>query len=145
MPNNILSTDLYFDEEAHLKKLDDIFLESVTDKLSEVMGLKFFDEKTKIRRNSTYEVSSGLTGVKYIPENADYPEAGGEEPVSISLTKYKYGADVIVTEECKLFDEYDKIEDRIRSITDDALDKLDTCLAEVWLRGFSTDNYTNVL
>jgi hypothetical protein len=35
------------------------------------------------------------------------------------MTKHKYGANVIITEELKLYDEYDTIKDKIESIVDD--------------------------
>jgi hypothetical protein len=140
-----LTTADYFDEMEHLKILDDIFNDAVKEKISEVVGLKIFDEKTKKRRNTTYEVGVGLTGVTAIAEGANYPEASGEEPNTLSLRKSKYGANVVVTEEMKIFDEYDQLEDRVRSIVDDALDKLDTTLAEILIYGFATTTYTNAL
>jgi hypothetical protein len=140
-----LTTADYLDEMEHLKILDDIFNDAVKEKISEVVGLKIFEEKTKKRRNTTYEVGVGLTGVTAIAEGADYPEATGEEPNTLSLRKNKYGANVVITEEMKWYDEYDQLEDRIRSIVDDGFDKLDLSLAEILLNGFATTAYTNAL
>lgn len=139
----VVSTNIYFDVTAHLKKIDDIFQDFMADKLEDMVWLRLFGEKTKATRNSTYLLGTWVTGVTLVNENADYPQAEWDPDTTITMTKHKYWANVIVTEEVKLYDEYDVIKDRIESIVDDWMDKLDACLADVFIKWFSTSAYTD--
>lgn len=140
-----MSTNIYFDVTAHLKKIDDIFQDFMADKLADMTGLTIFGEKNKPTRNSTYLLGTWITWVTLVNENADYPQADGDPDTTITMTKHKYGANVVVTEELKLYDEYDVIRDKIESIVDDWMDKLDDCLADVFLHGFATTAYTDAM
>lgn len=144
--SKILDTNTYFDETAHLIKIDRFFNEAMKHKLADMVGLReLFDEETVIRRNSTQLVGTGLTGVTKVNEGEDFPEARKEPSRTITYTKTKYGADVVVTYEAKLYDEYKQVAKDIRTIVDDGMDKIDHSLAEILLRGFDTTPYTNVL
>lgn len=138
-----MSTNIYFDVTAHLKRIDEIFQDFMADKLDEMEGLKIFGEKSKQTRNSTYLLGTGITWVTLVNENADYPQAEWDPDTTITMTKHKYWANVIVTEELKLYDEYDVIQDKIESIVDDWMDKLDACLADVFIKGFATTPYVD--
>lgn len=140
-----MSTNTYFDVTAHLKKIDDIFQDFMSDKLADMIGLTIFGERSKPTRNSTYLLGSGIAWVTLVNENADYPQADGDPDVTITMTKHKYGANVIVTEEVKLYDEYNVIQDRIESIVDDWMDKLDSCLADVFIKWFATTPYVDAM
>jgi len=138
-----MSTSIYFDVTAHLKKIDEIYEEHMADILADQIGLQIFGEKSKPTRNSTYLVGTWITGVTLVNENAEYPQAEWDPDVTVTMTKHKYGANVIITEELKLYDEYDTIKDKIESIVDDWMEKLDACLADVFLHGFATTAYVD--
>lgn len=142
---NVMSTNIYFDVTAHLKKIDDIFQDSMADKLADMTWLTLFGEKNKPTRNSTYLLWTGIAWVTLVNENADYPQAEWDPDTTITMTKHKYWANVVVTEELKLYDEYDVIRDKIESIVDDWMDKLDACLADVFLHGFATTAYVDAM
>lgn len=139
----VISTNIYFDVTAHLKKIDDIFQDFMADKLADMVWLTLFGEKNKPTRNSTYLLGSWITWVTLVNENADYPQAEWDPDTTITMTKHKYWVNVVVTEEVKLYDEYDVIKDRIESVVDDWMDKLDACLADVFIKWFATTPYVD--
>lgn len=139
-----INTPSYWDQTSHLKMIDEVFQESVKDKISDLVGLKLFDEETNKNRNDTVLIEEGLTGVGYIPEGAEYGNAKPGESTTFTFQKYKYGAKVVITEEMKLYNENGSMEARIRSIVDEGFDMIDQSLADILLRGFSTASYTDV-
>lgn len=139
-----IKTNDYFDATSHLKVIDEVFQESVKDRLSDMIGLKLFDEETTKRRNDTILIEQGLTGVAYIPEGSEYPDAQAGESDTFTLQKFKYGVKVVITEEMKMYNEHGSMQERIRSIVDDGMDAIDQSLADILLRGFSTASYTDV-
>jgi hypothetical protein len=54
----VMSTSIYFDVTAHLKKIDEIYEEHMADILADQIGLQIFGEKSKPTRNSTYLVGT---------------------------------------------------------------------------------------
>ncbi|PZM87356.1 MAG: hypothetical protein DLD55_01760 [candidate division SR1 bacterium] len=139
----IKTTD-FWDQTAHLKVIDEVFQESVQDKLSDLVGLKIFDDETTKRRNDTMLIEDGLTGVSYIPEGSEYPDAKPGDTNTFTLQKFKYGAKVVISEEMKMYNEHGSMAERIRSIVDDGMEMIDQSLADILLRGFSTASYTDV-
>jgi hypothetical protein len=71
----VMKTPDYWDQTSHLKMIDEIFQESMKDKLDDLVLLRIFDEETNSHRNDTILIEDGLTGVSYIPENSEYPDA----------------------------------------------------------------------
>ena len=114
-----INTTSFWDQTSHLKIIDEVFQESVKDKLSDLVGLKLFDEETNKHRNDTVLVEEGLTGVGSIPEGAEYGNAKPGESATFTFQKYKYGAKVVITEEMKLYNENGSMEARIKSIVDE--------------------------
>jgi hypothetical protein len=49
----VLKTPDYWDQTSHLKMIDEIFQESMKDKLDDLTLLRVFDEKTNSHRNDT--------------------------------------------------------------------------------------------
>lgn len=139
-----IKTADYWDQTAHLKVIDEVFQESMEDKLNDMIGLKIFDDETTRKRNDTVLIEEGLTGVGYIPEGSEYPDAKAGESDTFTLQKFKYGAKVVITEEMKMYNEHGSMHERIRSIVDDGMDMIDQSLADILLRGFSTASYTDV-
>ena len=140
----VLKTPDYWDQTSHLKMIDEIFQESMKDKLDDLVLLKIFDEETNSHRNDTILIEEWLTWVSYIPENSEYPDANPWESDNMTFTKHKYGAKVLITEEMKLYNEVWDMKERIRSIVDEGMEMLEQSLADILLNWFSTSSYTDV-
>ena len=140
----VIKTPDYWDQTSHLKMIDEIFQESMKDKLDDLTLLKIFSEESNSHRNDTILVEDGLTWVSYIPENSEYPTAEPGDTDSMTMQKFKYGAKVLITEEMKLYNEYGSMEERIRSIVDEGMEMIDQSLADILVHGFSTSTYTDV-
>lgn len=140
----VMKTTDYRDQTSHLKMIDEIFQESMKDKLDDLPLLKIFDEETNSHRNDTILVEEWLTWVSFIPENSEYPDANPWDSDTFTMTKYKYGAKVVITEEMKKYNEVGSMKERIRSIVDEWMEMIEQSLADILLYGFSTSAYTDV-
>lgn len=140
----VMKTPDYWDQTSHLKMIDEIFQESMKDKLDDLVLLRIFDEETNSHRNDTILIEDGLTGVSFIPENSEYPDAEVGESSTFTMQKFKYGAKVLITEEMKKYNEIGSMKERIRSIVDDGMEKIEQSLADILLNGFSTAAYVDV-
>ena len=139
-----IQTKDYWDQTSHLKMIDEIFQESMQDKLDDLKLLRIFDEETNSHRNDTIIVEEWLTGVAYIPENSEYPDANPGESASYTMQKYKYGAKVVITEEMKRYNEIGSMQERIRSIVDEWMEMIEQSLADILLHWFSSSAYTDI-
>lgn len=140
----VLKTTNYRDQTSHLKMIDDVFQESMKDKLDDLVLLRIFDEETNAHRNDTILIEEWLTGVSFIPENSEYPDANPGESDTYTMTKYKYGAKILITEEMKKYNEIWSMKERIRSIVDEGMEMIEQSLADILLHGFSTSPYIDV-
>ena len=140
----VIQTSDYSDLTNHLIMIDEVFNDAQQQAVDKQIGLQIFDTKQNKNRNDTIKLNHGMGGVTYIPENTDYPEATGSEGDKITFTKYKYGVNVIITYESRLYDEYDEIESNVRTVVDEGYNKIDQSLADVLLNGFSSTSYTDV-
>lgn len=140
----VVKTHDYWDQTSHLKMIDEIYQESMKEKLDDLVLLRIFDEETNSHRNDTIIIEEWLTGVSYIPENSEYPDAEPGDSDSYTMEKAKYGAKVLITEEMKKYNEIGSMKERIRSIVDDWMEKIEQSLADILLYGFSTSPYTDV-
>lgn len=140
----VLKTPDYWDQTSHLKMIDEIFQESMKDKLDDLVLLKIFDEETNSHRNDTILIEEWLSGVSYIPENSEYPDANPGESDTFTMQKFKYWAKILITEEMKKYNEIWSMKERIRSIVDEGMEKIEQSLADILLHGFSTSSYTDV-
>ena len=127
----------------NIYSIKEVFNDAMADQVNEAMGLTIFDVEDTKTKNDRLELNHGLSGVKRIAENEDYPEATGEQGDNITLTKYKYGANVVITKEDILYDKWNQIRDNIPSIVEEGMSKLDRSLADVLMNGFAT-SYTNI-
>jgi len=140
----VLLTSDYADLTNHLIMIDEVFNDAQQQAVDKQVGLQIFNTKENKNRNDTVKLNHGLGGVTYIPENSDYPEATGAEGDKIIFTKYKYGVNVIITLENRIYDEYDEIESNIRTVVDEGYNKIDQSLADILTNGFSSTSYTDV-
>jgi len=138
----LLTTD-YGTLTDNIYDIYDVFNDAMADEVGAAFGLQLFNVKDTMTKNDRLELNHGLAGVKRISENEDYPEATGEQGDNITLTKYKYGADVIITKEDILYDKFDQIKENIPSIVEEGVNSLDRSLADVLMNGRST-SYTNI-
>ena len=99
----VVKTHDYWDQTSHLKMIDEIYQESMKEKLDDLVLLRIFDEETNSHRNDTIIIEEWLTGVSYIPENSEYPDAEPGDSDSYTMEKAKYGAKALITEEMKKY------------------------------------------
>ena len=140
----VFKTTDYWDQTSHLKMIDEFFDEAMSKNIDKVVWLDLFDEEFNNHKNDTILLEDWVAWVKYIPENSEYPDAEPWETSSMILTKYKYGAKIVITEEMKLYNQIGSMQKRIGSIVADGLEKLDQSLADILLHGFSADSYVDV-
>ncbi|MCK9599004.1 MAG: hypothetical protein M0R06_08195 [Sphaerochaeta sp.] len=138
----ILSTDL-----PKLRDyLDEIFLESSADSIAEMVGPTIFGVQETEKWSYEYQVEHGVSGIKELADGEELPEVTAAEGDSITWTQREFGAKVTVTARTRKFNDYNspKITAMVRSVTEDAWEKIDQSLADVLLHGFSASNYTDV-
>ena len=140
----VLQTGDFTNLTSHLLILDEIFNDAMAQAVEKQVGLKIFDTKQNNHRNDTVQLNHGLGGVQFIPENSDYPEATGAEGDKITFTKQKYGANVVITLENRIYDEYDQVETNVKTIVDQGYNMIDQSLADILTNGFSATAYTDV-
>jgi hypothetical protein len=124
--------------------LQGIFQEASADAIAEMVGPQLFDMKDTDRRTFDYQVLHGLAGVEKVAEGAGLPRLTVVEGDSATWTQSRYGALVPVTKDMRKFDLYDRIAEMVRTVVDDAWQKVDQSLADVVTNGFSASNYTDV-
>lgn len=140
----VIKTTDYLDTTEHLKLIDDVFLNEMTKKIDSMDILRIFDEETNRHKNDTEYVEDGMSWVEYIPENAEYPDAIPGDSGSMVFTKYKYGSKIVITEEMVLYNEFVSLEKRVRTLTDNMLEKIEQSLADIIRRWFSSASYVDV-
>jgi len=124
--------------------LQEVFQEASSDAIAEMVGPKLFGVKDTDRRTYDYQVIHGLAGIEKVSEGAALPRLTSAQGDSATWTQARYGALAPVTKDMRMFDLYDKIEEMIRTMTDDAWQKCDQSMADILTNGFSASNYTDV-
>lgn len=127
----MLDTTKYKDLTDHIKKIDEIYNDAMADALEDKVGFELFDQKKNSNRHDNIKLNHGLAGVAKITEGQNFPVATGKEGHLLTLAKSSYGADVIVTKQNRIFDEYDQVMENIKTIVDDGMNKVDQSLADI--------------
>lgn len=140
----ILTTLQYPDITDHIKEMAEVFNDAMIDSVEDMKGLEIFDQKNKKVKNYTIKLNHGLGGVGKINEGQNLPEATGKEGDSITLQTQHYGANVIITKEARIYDNYDQVEKDTRTIIDDGMQKIDQSLADILNNGFSATAYNDI-
>lgn len=131
----------YNNQTAHETILD-MFQSSMEQELATIDYDRIFMVRDTEKRRQTEQLNHGMSGIKKVAENQDYPEITGEEGASVSWTQGKYGGDVVVTEDLRIYDEYDQLDDEIGSVMEELADKLQTSHYDVLNNAWSS-SYTN--
>ena len=124
-------------------KLNAIFVETSAAAIAESEGMKFFGVKETDWFTYDHRILHGLAGIEEVADGADLPRVNSDEGDTASVSQRYFGAIVSITKGIRKFDRYDKAEDLVRSITDDAWDGIDQSFADVLTFGWST-SYTDV-
>ncbi|MDO4714258.1 MAG: hypothetical protein Q4B28_06550 [bacterium] len=140
----MLDTTKYKDLTDHIKKIDEIYNDAMVDSIEDKVGFDLFDQKKNSNRHDNIKLNHGVAGVAAITEGQNFPVATGKEGHLLTLAKQQYGADVIVTKLARLYNEYDQVEENVRTIVDDGMNKIDQSLADILSNGFSTSAYNDV-
>ncbi len=140
----MLTTAKYPDLTAHQKKIDQIFNDAAATSIEGKVGFDIFDQKMNSNRHDNIKLNHGIAGVAKITEGQNFPEASGKEGHLLTLQKSQYGADIIVTKQNRLYDEYNEVEENVKTIVDDGINKIDQSLADILSNGFSTTAYNDV-
>jgi hypothetical protein len=124
--------------------LQSIFNETAKTKVAEMQGQKIFNVFDTNRLSYDHLILHGLSGIKRVADGADLPRVNSEEGDSVTWTQEYFGAIVSITKKMRKFDLFDEMTSLVKSITQDAFDKIDQSLADVLTNGFSASNYIDV-
>lgn len=125
------------DFSALTDDLQEVFQEAAADSIAEMVGPKLFDVKDTDRRTYDYLTMHGLAGVEKVAEGSDLPRLTAVQGDSATWTQSRYGAIAPVTKDMRMFDLYDKIEEMVRTLTEDAWQKVDQSFADVLTNGLA--------
>jgi hypothetical protein len=123
--------------------VQEIFEETASQKVNDNVGFTLFDVFDTDRQTYDHLVLHGIAGIKKVTPGQDLPKVTGEEGDSISWTQEYFGAEAEVTKAMRKFDLHGKIDSVMRSISEDAFDKVDQSLADRLIHGWDT-SYTDV-
>lgn len=122
--------------------LQSIFNEVASRKVAQSVGLTIYDVADTDRLNHEELILHGIAGIRKLAEGEDFPKVLTNEGDSIIWTQQAYGAMVSITKKMRMFGLYNQMDTVIRSLAEDAFDKIDQSLADRLLGGFST-TYTD--
>jgi hypothetical protein len=118
--------------------LQKIFSETAKKKIADNKGFSIFNVYDTDRLSYDYQVLHGISGIKRLTSGQDLPRIDGEEGDNASWTQEYFGGIVGVTKKMRKFDMYGKIEGIVKSVTEDAFDKVDQSLADTLVGGWAT-------
>lgn len=124
-------------------ELQSIFNEVASRKVSENKGFGIFNVFDTDRLTYDHLILHGVAGIKKIKaEGQDLPNITSEEGDNVTWTQEYFGGKVSITKKMRKFDLYNQIETLVRSLPDDAFDKVDQSMADKLLYGWSS-SYTD--
>jgi len=123
--------------------LESIFNEVSKTKLSKMVGPTIFDVKDTDRKTHEHLILQGVKGIEDVSEGQDFPRVTSVEGDKITWTQRHYAAIVPVTKDMRKFDLHSQIDSIVRSIVDDAWNKVEQDYADTLLYGTSS-SFTNV-
>ncbi|MCK9578707.1 hypothetical protein M0R01_04455 [bacterium] len=123
--------------------LQSIFNEVAKNKVAENVGFSIFNVFDTDRLTYDHLILHGVSGIKRVTSGQDLPKLSAREGDSVSWTQEYFGAEVDITKKMRKFDLHNQIDSVVRSITEDAFDKIDQSLADRIIQGWGT-SYTDV-
>jgi len=126
------------DFSALTDDLQSIFNETSKNAIAEMKGPEIFDVKDTSRRTHDHLVLHGMAGIEKVAEGSDLPAITSVQGDTITYTQKRYGGLVSITKDMRMFDMHDSIESVVKSVAQDAFDKVDQSMADVLLHGYST-------
>jgi hypothetical protein len=123
--------------------LQTIFNEVAKTKVAEMKGNKIFNVFDTNRLTFDHLILHGMKGIAEVVPGQDLPRITSEQGDTITWTQRYFGAIAPVTKQMRKFDLFNQIETLIKSLPDDAFNKVDQSLADALLYGWST-TYTDV-
>ena len=124
-------------------ELQTIYEEHSSNAIADAVGLQVFDVAQTELKNFEHQILHGVAGIENLAEGQDLPRINGNEGDNITYTQSRYGAIVPITKDMRIFDLFAKMEGVVRSVVDEAWDKIDQSMADVLLNGWDT-SYTDV-
>lgn len=131
------------DFSALTDDLQSIFSESAENAIAEMKAPMLFDVSDTNRRTYDHLVLHGMAGIEEVTPGADLPSIAHEQGDTITYTQRYFGGRAVITKEMRKFDLHDQMESQVKSLAQDAFDKVDQSGADVLLNGWST-SYTDV-
>lgn len=123
--------------------LQSLFNEVAERKVADNVGFQVFNVFDTDRRTYDHLILHGLSGIRRVTPGEDLPKINTGAGDDITFTQEYFGGIVEITKAMRKFDLYNQIETLVRSLGDDAFDKVDQSLADRLLNGWST-SYTDV-
>lgn len=123
--------------------LQGIFNEVAKKKVGENIGFSIFNVFDTQRRTFDHLILHGVSGIRRVTPGQDLPKISAKEGDSITWTQEYFGGQVDITKEMRKFDLHNQIDSIVRSISEDAFDKVDQSLADRLIHGWST-SYVDV-
>ncbi len=114
-----------------------IFNEIAKRKVAENVGFSIYDVADTNRLSHEHLILHGISGIRKIAEGENLPNITSREGDTIIWTQEQYGGLVSVTKKMRKFDLYNQITGIVKSISEDAFDKVDQSLADRLLGGFA--------
>ncbi len=134
---------IYVEDFASLtEEIDSLFNEVASRKVAQSVGLQIYDVFDTNRRTYDHQIFHGMSGIQKIAEGGDIPKITSNEGDNISWTQSTYAVALSVTKDMRMYDLHDQILGLVKSVTDDAFDKIDQSLADRLLGGQAT-TYTD--
>lgn len=131
------------DFQSLTEDLQGIFNEVAQRKVADNTGFEVFNTFDTNRRTFDHLILHGVSGIKKVTPGRDLPKINAEEGDMITWTQEYFGGEASVTKEMRMFDLHNQIESLIRSLTEDAFDKVDQSMADRILCGWLT-SYVDV-
>ena len=135
----ILSTDY----DALTEQLNESFNEAARLATADWVGRQLFDVFDTDWKTYNYLVLHGMGNLRRVAEGSELPTATSVEGDEATFTQKRYGEKIIVTKDMRMFDRTDQALELVRTVTEEAFDKIDTAMAEVLLNGFTGTSYTD--
>jgi hypothetical protein len=129
-------------------ELQDVFNETSASAIADAIGLQVFDVGETNLLNYEHQILHGVKGIEEVADGANLPKVNSQQGDNITYVQRYFGAIVAITKKLRKFELTNQMQSLVRSIVDDAWNKIDQSLADILLYGWSssyTDVYTKIV